>query len=96
MQILGSGLIPGDMAKTIKGYIADIDGILAKDGRAQEIADLYYQSMSLYRGGQLEKAREGLIRVRNSGSIPPAMAKTIEGYLADIDRRLAGGQGRRR
>ena len=95
VQILASGSIPGDMAKTIKGYIADIDGILAKDGRAQEIADLYYQSMSLYRGGELEKAREGLIRVRNSGSIPPAMAKTIEGYLADIDKRLAGAQGRR-
>jgi len=95
VQILASGLIPGDMAKTIKGYIADIDGILAKDGRAQEIADLYYQSMSLYRGGELEKAREGLIRVRNSGSIPPAMAKTIEGYLADIDKKLTGGQGRR-
>jgi hypothetical protein len=95
VQILASGLIPGDMANTIKGYIADIDGILAKDSRAQEIADLYYQSMSLYRGGELEKAREGLIRVRNSGSIPPDMAKTIEGYLADIDKKLTGGQGRR-
>ncbi len=95
VQILGSGLIPGDMANTIKGYIADIDGILAKDGRAQEIADLYYQSLSLYREGQLEKAREGLTRVLKSGSIPPAMAKTIEGYLADIDNKLAAGQGRR-
>jgi len=95
VQILASGLIPGDMATTIKGYIADIDGVLAKDGRAQEIADLYYQSMSLYRGGQLEKAREGLIRVRNSGSIPPAMTTTIDGYLADIDKKLAAGQGRR-
>jgi len=84
------------MAKTIKSYIADIDAILAKDGRQQEIAELYYQSMSLYRRGELEKAREGLIRVLKRGSIPPAMAKTIEGYLADIDNRLAAGQGRRR
>ena len=95
VQILASGLIPGDMATTIKGYIADIDAILARDSRAQEIADLYYQSMSFYRGGQLEKAREGLLRVLNSGSIPPAMAKAIEGYLADIERKLASGQGRR-
>ena len=95
VQILGSGLIPGDMAKTIKGYIADIDGILAKDGREQEIAELYYQSMSLYRRGELEKAREGLIRVLKSGSIPPAMTNTIESYLADIDKRLSAGQGRR-
>jgi len=96
VQVLASGMIPGDMAKTIKSYIADIDAILAKDGRQQEIAELYYQSMSLYRRGELEKAREGLIRVLKRGSIPPAMAKTIEGYLADIDNRLAAGQGRRR
>lgn len=95
LQVLASGLIPSDMAKTIKGYIADIDATQAKEGRQQEIADLYYQSMSLYRGGELEKAREGLIRVLKSGSIPPSMAKTIEGYLADIDNRLAAAARRR-
>lgn len=95
VAVLNSGLIPGDMANTIKGYIADIDRISAEDERATEIADLYYRSMALYRGGQLEKAREGLIRVLKSGSIPAAMAKTIEGYLADIDSTLAARKGRR-
>jgi len=44
--------------------------------------------MALYRTGQLEKAREGLTRVMRSGLIPPAMAKTIEKYLADINKTL--------
>ncbi|MHC4508484.1 MAG: hypothetical protein ACYTAO_05925, partial [Planctomycetota bacterium] len=69
---------------------------VAKDERKQEIADLYYSSMGYYRGGQLEKAREGLIRVLKSGSIPPAMAKTIEGYLVDIEKALAAREGNRR
>jgi hypothetical protein len=95
VQVLNSGLIPGDMAKTINGYIADIDATLARDEQAKEIAELYYRSMAYYRGGQLVKAREGLIRVLKSGSIPPDMAKTIESHLVDIENSLAGRQGRR-
>ncbi len=95
VQVLNSGLIPGDMAKTIKAYIADIDGTVAKDEREKETAELYYRSMAYYRGGQLAKAREGLIRVLKSGAIPPAMAKTIESHLVDIENSLAGSQSRR-
>ena len=95
VEVLNSGLIPGDMAKTIKSYIADIDTTIARDEREKETAELYYRSMAYYRGGQFEKDREGLIRVLKSGSIPPAMAKTIENHLVDIDNGLAGRQGRR-
>jgi hypothetical protein len=95
VQVLNSGLIPGDMAKTIKAYIADIDGTVVKDEREKETAELYYRSMAYYRGGQLAKAREGLIRVLKSGAIPPAMAKTIESHLVDIENSLAGSQSRR-
>ncbi|MFH1884670.1 MAG: hypothetical protein ABIL62_18385 [Planctomycetota bacterium] len=55
----------------------------------REIAELYYSSMAFYRAGQLEKAREGLVKVLNSDSIPPVMARTIKNYLADIDNTLA-------
>jgi DNA-binding beta-propeller fold protein YncE len=96
VQVLNSGLIPGDMATTLKGYIADIDRIRAQGEQQNAVADLYYHSMALYRAGQLEKAREGFRRVLNSGSIPPAMAKTIKGYLADIDRALAARGSNRR
>jgi predicted CXXCH cytochrome family protein len=52
------------------------------------VADLYYRSMAFYRAGQLNKAREGFVEVLKSGLIPDAMAKTIRGYMSDIDRRL--------
>jgi len=68
---------------------------LATDQQKQDIAELYYSSMALYRTGQLEEARDGLTRVLRSGLIQPAMAKTIENYLADINNTLARKQGKR-
>ncbi len=53
----------------------------------EEVADLYRRSLALYRGGQFEQAREGFVEVLNSGMIPLEMAQTIQGYLADIDKR---------
>ncbi|TFG44909.1 MAG: hypothetical protein E4H40_08880, partial [Candidatus Brocadiia bacterium] len=58
-----------------------------QDGQIQKIVDLYRTSMKYYRAGQLEKAREGFVKVAASGLIPPPMKKTIEGYLAEIDKR---------
>ena len=57
--------------------------------KAQEIADLYYRSLQFYRDGRLIEARNGFIRVINSGTIPPAMEKTIRDYLSDIENRLS-------
>jgi len=57
--------------------------------RKQEIADIFYASMDLYRDGKLAQAREGLVTVLESGVVPAAMGKTIRGYLLDIDKRLA-------
>ena len=55
--------------------------------RKQEIADIFYASMDLYRDGKLIEAREGLVTVLKSGLIPQAMGKTIRGYISDIDKR---------
>ncbi|MFC1795365.1 6-bladed beta-propeller [Planctomycetota bacterium] len=88
LEVLKSGLLPPRMAQTIQGYLTDINNALATDQQKQGIAELYYSSMAFYRNGQLEKAREGLTRVMRSGLIPPAMAKTIENYLADINKTL--------
>jgi len=57
--------------------------------KIRENADLFYASMDLYREGKLAEAREGLARVLKSGLIPAPMAKTIRGYLLDLDKRLA-------
>jgi YVTN family beta-propeller protein len=100
-RVLKSRLIPIPMAETIGSYLADIDNTLAKkqslrqDEQQREIAELYYRSIAFYRAGQLEKAREGLAKVLKSGLIPALMAKTVEGYLADIDNALARRQSLR-
>jgi Flp pilus assembly secretin CpaC/tetratricopeptide (TPR) repeat protein len=60
----------------------------APGDRNEQIAELYRSSMKFYRAGQFEQAREGLVKVAASGLIPPAMKKTIEGYLKEIDRVL--------
>jgi predicted CXXCH cytochrome family protein len=57
--------------------------------RTKEIAELYYRSMELYHAGQLIRAREGFMKVLKSGLAPAPIAKTIRGYLVDIDNTLA-------
>jgi hypothetical protein len=44
--------------------------------------------MEFYRAGQLIRAREGFVTVLESGLIPADMAKSIRGYLLDIDNKL--------
>ncbi len=55
----------------------------------KEIAELYYRSIEFYQAGQLEKAREGFVKVLKSGLAPATIAKTIRGYVVDIDNTLA-------
>ena len=95
LEVSKNNLLPANMAKSTQGYIADINSALATDEQKREIAELYYSSMAIYRTGQLEKARDGLRRVLRSGLIPPAMAKTIENYLVDINNTLARRQSKR-
>ena len=59
---------------------------LGQDKR--EIAELYYRSLAFYYSGQLEKAKEGLMEVLKSDSIPSAVAKTIKDDLIGIDNHL--------
>jgi len=61
-----------------------------REQRMQEIADIYYRSMQLYRAGRYQEAQAGFIEVLNSGTIPPLMVKTIESYLQEIDKRTRG------
>jgi predicted CXXCH cytochrome family protein len=59
------------------------------DKQIKDVSDLYYSSMAFYRTGQLSQAREGFVKILNSGLIPESMAKTIRGYISDIDNSLA-------
>ena len=85
-KVLESGTIPSEMAKSIRQQLIDINSRIATDKEKKDNADLYYRSMSLYRTGQLEQAKEGFIKVLNSGLIPSAMQEIIEGYIEDINK----------
>ena len=56
--------------------------------KEKEIADLYQRSVQLYLAGQLEKAREGFIKVANSGVVVAPEGKRAEDYLLKIDETL--------
>ena len=91
--VLKSGLIPAAMAKTIENRLADINNRAARSGQNEEIATLFYGSINAYRAGQLTEARKGFVTVLKSGLIPPAMKRTIENYLAEIDDALTRKRG---
>jgi predicted CXXCH cytochrome family protein len=57
--------------------------------RQRDTAELYYRSMQLYREGELTQARDGFVKVLESGLIPAPMANTLQAYISDIDNRLA-------
>lgn len=56
--------------------------------RGNAIADVYYRSLGYYEMGRLSEARDGFVKVIASGTIPPAMVRHVEGYIAAIDSRL--------
>ncbi len=59
-----------------------------KSNDQDSIAALFYHSIGYYRSGQLEKAREGFIKVAASKSVPEPMMETVRNYLAQIDNSL--------
>ena len=62
--------------------------VAALDLRQKEISNLWNQSIKLYHTGQLEKAREGFIKLASSDLLPPNMKKEAEGYVAQINKLL--------
>ncbi len=88
IEVLKSSSIPPAVAKTIQDDLANIDKRLTVSDRKREVAELYYRSMAFYHAGQLEKAREGLVKVLKSGLVPEPMIITIKGCLTNIDNIL--------
>jgi len=87
--VLKNDSIPPAVAKTIQDDLANIDKRLTISDRKREVAELYYRSMAFYHAGQLEKAREGLVKVLKSGLVPEPMIITIKGCLTDIEKELS-------
>lgn len=78
----------GMIDSVITGNERQLENDKKSDKQAVKIAELYYSSMAFYRTGQLLKAREGFVKILNSGLVPESMAKTIRGYISDIDNSM--------
>jgi type II secretory pathway component GspD/PulD (secretin) len=59
------------------------------DERKKEIAELYNRSVEFYNAGELEKAREGFVKVAASDLVAAPPGETAEDYLVKIDGVLA-------
>ncbi len=59
------------------------------DEQKKEIAELYNRSVEFYKAGELEKAREGFVKVAASDLVAAPPGETAEDYLLKIDNVLA-------
>ncbi len=59
------------------------------DEQKKEITELYNRSVEFYRAGQLEKAREGFVKVATKSDLVAAPGERAEDYLVKIDDILA-------
>ena len=59
------------------------------DEQKKEITELYNRSVEFYNAGQLEKAREGFVKVAASDLVAAPPGETAEDYLLKIDNILA-------
>ena len=99
VKVMKSGLIPPEMVKTLDGYVKRIDKTLAekarpspgKEGvdRRRQLAELYKQSVELYDNGEFGEAREGFIKVAQSGRLTATGERKVREYLQKIDELLA-------
>ena len=55
----------------------------------KDVAEIYNQSVDLYNAGELEKAREGFVKVVGSTLPTPPDGHRAEDYIAKIDAQLA-------
>ena len=81
-QKLSTEKKPADAATAVK------KPVVSPDDRRQETFDLLNQSITLYHTGQLEKAREGFVKVATSDLLPPQVRERVEGYVVQIDKLL--------
>jgi tetratricopeptide (TPR) repeat protein len=99
VKVMKSGLIPPEMVKTLDGYVKRIDKTLAEKARSsagkegvdrrRQLAELYKQSVELYDNGEFGEAREGFVKVSQSGRLTAMGERKVREYLQKIDELLA-------
>jgi hypothetical protein len=59
-----------------------------RSARQRALADLYYRSIQSYRAGHLVEARAGFAELARSDDLLEPIRRTVQRYLAEIDRTL--------
>ena len=85
-KVRGSEFLTKEERKLIAEELKKLNSELGERKKAG--AELYNRSVGFYRAGQLEKAREGFIRVASEGLLTAPAGKTAEDYLVKIDNIL--------
>ena len=85
-KVKDSQFLTEEERKLITERLEKIDGQLS--GQKKQITELYNRSVELYRAGQLEKAREGFVKVARNGLLAAQEGMTAEDYLVKIDNAL--------
>jgi len=85
-KVKDSEFLTEENRRQIAERIAKLDSQL--DEGKKEIAELYRKSVAFYQAGQLEKAREGFIKVAKNGLLTVPAGQTAEDYLVKIDNVL--------
>ncbi|MCU0917508.1 MAG: hypothetical protein MUC88_23530, partial [Planctomycetes bacterium] len=58
----------------------------------RSVAVEYYESVKAYLAGDMTGAKAGFTKVLQNEALPPQMAETVRGYLAEIEVRQANSQ----
>jgi type II secretory pathway component GspD/PulD (secretin) len=59
------------------------------EGQKKEVTELYKRSVEFYKAGELEKAREGFVKIAAGNLVAAPPGETAEDYLLKIDNTLA-------
>ena len=85
-KVRKSPYLTGQERKQIDQEIKNVDDNF--DKQRKEITKIYNRSVQLYRGGEIEKAREGFVEVARYGLLVVPKGQTAEDYLIQIDSIL--------
>lgn len=86
MKVQDSKFLTEQERKLITEGLNKINAQLSEQRGA--VAELYNRSVELYRSGQLEKAREGFLKVAGNGLLVAPEGRRAEDYLMKIDEIL--------
>jgi TolA-binding protein len=82
-EVVSSPYLTASEKETVAASVKKIDTLLA--GQQKQTREIYNNSVKLYKAGKLTEAREGFIKVAQSGQLELPSGSTAEDYIHKID-----------